>query len=178
MNETTDTPQPDHVECPPTRDPAVRLFIMAGMLLIFGLWCFYDAYVKYPDPYPYPTDGDINKLAKHYFNHVGGIALPLAGLVPLVLGLRFLRRVLVADAEGIRVPGAPDVAWKDVKRLDATDLPGKGILRLEYGADKPLVLDSWKLQKFKALVAFVEHHVPAEAIETVQPPKAEGGTDE
>jgi len=149
---------------------------MAGMLLIFGLWCFYDAYVM--GHYPMPTDGDINKLAKHYFNHVGGIALPLAGLVPLVLGLRILKRTLVADAEGIRVPGSPPVAWKDVKRLDAADLPGKGILRLEYGAAKPLVLDSWKLQNFKALVAFVEFRVPAEATETRQPPKAGAGPGE
>lgn len=163
MSETTDTPQPERIECPPARDPAVRLFIMAGMLLLFGLWCFYDAYIK--GAYPYPPDGDVNKLAKYYFNHVGGIALPLAGLVPLVLGLRFLKRIVVADAESISVPGTPAVAWKDIKRLDATDLPGKGILRLEYGQDKPLVLDSWKLQNFKKLVAFVEHHVPAEAIE-------------
>jgi len=172
MSETTDLPQLEQIECPPARDPAVRLFIMAAMLLVLGLWCFYDAYIK--GAYPYPADGDVNKLAKFYFNHVGGIALPLAGLVPLVMGLRFLKRILVADAETIRVPGTPAVAWKDVKRLDATDLPGKGILRLEYGKDKPMVLDSWKLQNFKKLVAFVENHVPTEAIEgaksTASPP--------
>jgi len=149
---------------------------MAGMLLIFGLWCFYDAYVM--GNYPKPAEYDLNKLAKYYFNHVGGIVLPLAGLVPLVMGLRFLRRIVVADAEGIRMAGRQAVAWKDVKRLDATDLPGKGILRLEYGAAKPLVLDSWKLQNFKALVAFVEDHVPAEVIEAGQPPKAPRGADE
>ncbi len=143
---------------------------MAGMLLLFGLWCFYDAFIK--GAYPYPPDENINDLAKYYFNHVGGIALPLAGLVPLVLGLRFLRRIVVADAETIRVPGTPAVAWKDVNRLDATDLPGKGILRLEYGAAKPLVLDSWKLQNFKTLVAFIERHVPAEAVEGAKPTKS------
>jgi hypothetical protein len=173
MSETTDMPQPERIECPPARDPAVRLFIMAGMLLLFGLWCFYDAFIA--GNYPKPTDNDINDLAKHYFNHVGGIALPLAGLVPLVLGLRFLKRILIADAETIRVPGAPTVAWKDVKRLDATDLAGKGILRLEYGKDKPLVLDSWKLQNFKNLVAFVEHHVPAEAIAGAKTTKSTPG---
>jgi len=148
---------------------------MAGMLLVFGLWCFYDAFVN--GAYPYPADGNINKLAKYYFNHVGGIALPLAGLVPLVMGLRFLKRIVVADAEGIRMPGSPAIAWKDVKRLDATDLPGKGVLRLEYGAAKPLVLDSWKLQKFKTLVAFIERHVPAEAGNGCKSPETPGSAD-
>jgi len=177
MSETNHTPRQDRVECPPARDPAVRLFIPAGMLLVFGLWCFFDAYVNVKDAYPYPTDGDVNKLAKYYFNHVGGIVLPLGGLVPLVMGIRFLRRVLVADAEGIRVPGSPAIAWKDVKRLDATDLAGKGFLRLDYGQAKPLVLDSWKLQNFKAMVAFIEKHVPADAIDAGQTPRADSAPD-
>jgi len=176
MSETSDTPRQERVECPPARDPAVRLFILAGMLLVFGLWCFYDAYVM--GAYPYPTNGDINLLAKHYFNHVGGIILPLGGLVPMIMGIRFLRRILVADAEGIRYPGGPAVAWKDVTRLDATDLANKGFLRLEYGDVKPLVLDSWKLQNFKALVAFIETHVPADAIDVGQAPTADAGPDE
>ena len=163
MSEPNDTPSQERVECPPTRDPAVNYFIGAGMLLVFGLWCFYDHYIM--GHYQYPPDGDVNKLAKYYFNHFGGIVLPLGGLIPLVLGIRILRRVLVADAEGIRYPGYPAVAWKDVKKLDAADLAGKGILRLDYGQAKPLVLDSWRLQNFKTLVAFVETHVPASAID-------------
>ncbi len=166
MSQTSDTPPQERVECPAARDPAVRLFIMAGMLLVFGLWCFYDHFII--GHYPYPTGdqaNDVNLLAKHYFNRIGGIVLPLGGLIPLFLGIRFLRRVLVADAEGIHMPGSPTVAWKDVKRLDATDLAGKGIIRLDCGRAKPLVLDSWKLQNFKSLVAFVEKHVPADAID-------------
>jgi len=175
MSETNHTPRQDRVECPPARDPAVRLFIMTGMLLVFGLWCFYDHYIV--GHYQYPKDGNVNDAARYYFNHWGGIILPLGGLVPLALGIRFLRRVLVADAEGIRVPGSPAIAWKDVKRLDATDLAGKGFLRLDYGQAKPLVLDSWKLQNFKAMVAFIEKHVPADAIDAGLAPRADSAPD-
>jgi hypothetical protein len=175
MSETNHTPRQDRVECPPARDPAVRLFIIAAMFIGFGLYCFWDAYIL--GKYPYPNNGDVNLAFKHYFNHGGGIVFPLAGLVPLVMGIRFLRRVLVADAEGIRVPGSPAIAWKDVKHLDATDLAGKGFLRLDYGQAKPLVLDSWKLQNFKALVAFIEKHVPADAIDAGQTPRADSAPD-
>jgi len=140
------------------------MFIVAAMLLVMGLWCLYDAYVM--KNFQYPEDGNVNGVAKYYFNHWGGFMFTIGGLIPLTMGLLFLRRHLVADGEGIDYPGQGKVAWKDVKRLDATDLADKGILRLEYGGDKPLVLDSWKLQNFKALVAFVEAHVPADAIDT------------
>ena len=171
MSETNDTAPIERIECPPARDPAVRLFIIAGMLLAFGLWCFYDAYIK--GSYPYPKDGNVNDLAKYYFNHWGGIILPAGGLIPLIMGLLFLRRKLVADAKGIQAPGRPQIAWTSVKKLDASDLAGKGVLRIEYGGVKPLVLDSWKMQNFKALVAFVESHVPADAIATDKPQETE-----
>jgi len=161
----------DRVECPPAKDPAVRMFIFAGMLLAFGLWCFYDSFIQ--GAYPYPEDGNLNEVAKFYFNRVGGIVLPIAGLIPLALALRHLKRKLVATAEGIGYEPGPQLAWGDVTRLDATDLPDKGVLRLEHGAGKPMTLDSWKLQNFKALVALVEQHVPPD---TIEPPAAEPGS--
>lgn len=161
----------DRVECPASKDPAVRLFILAGMMLVFGLWCFWDAFVG--GKYPYPDDGNINQVMKHYFNHGGGIILPLGGLIPLVWGILALRRRLVADAEGIGYVGKDRVAWQSVTRLDATLLQEKGILKLHHGAGRPLALDSWKLQNFKALVAFIESHVSDEARETPEPPAAE-----
>jgi hypothetical protein len=173
MNQTNDTARQERVECPPARDPAVRLFIFAGMLMAFGLWCYYEAFVL--GKYKLPPKPGVNDLFGYYLNHWGTVILPLGGLVPLALGIRFLRRVLVADGEGIRYAGSPAVAWKDVKRLDATDLAGKGILRLDCGRTKPLVLDSWKLQNFKALVAFVEQHVPADSIDAGQAPRAGRG---
>ena len=165
MNETNETSPPQRVECPPSREPAVRLFIIAGMLLAFGLWCAYEYYILGEYHLPTDTEPTVNDYAGYVFNAWGGVVLPLAGLVPLAMGILFLRRKLVADAEGITPPGGSKIAWSDVTKLDASDLAGKGILRLEHGADKPLVLDSWKLQNFKALVAFVETHVPAEAVQ-------------
>jgi hypothetical protein len=177
MSETNDKPRQEQVECPPARDPAVNMFILAGILLAFGFWCFYEAFILGKYPYPKGPEPTVNDLFGYYLNNWGGIILPLGGLVPLALGIRFLRRVLVADADGIRMPGKPTVAWKDVKRLDATDLAKKGIIRLDFGQAKPLVLDSWRLKNFKNLVAFVEKHVPADAIDAGQAPKADTGPD-
>ncbi len=158
-------PTPDaaqRVECPPAKDPAVRLFIVAGMLLAFGAWCFYDSFFG---SYRTPASDEFNDVAAWWFNRICAIALPIAGIIPLAMGLRFLTRRLVADAEGIGYERGTKVPWAEVTRLDATDLPAKGILRLEHGTTKPMVLDAWKLQNFKAMVAFVEAHVPADAIE-------------
>jgi hypothetical protein len=168
MNETAGSPQTDRVECPPARDPAVRLFIFAGMLLAFGGYCFLDAFIW--GKYPKPADGNLSDMSSYYFNHVGGIVFPLAGLVPLWLAIAFLRRPLVADAEGLGYEGSPKVRWETVTRLDATQLQEKGILRLHHAAAKPMTLDSWKLTNFKALVAFIEQHVPSEAIDVDAPP--------
>ncbi len=176
MSETNDTPRPERIECPAAKDPAVRSFIFAGMLLAFGAWCFYGHCIL--GQYQRPDDSDINAWFGYVLNAGGAIVFPLVGLVPLFLGLRFLRRKLVADAEKICVPGSPAVAWKDITRLDATDLPEKGVLRLEYGTAEPLTLDKWKIQNFKSLVAFVESHVPPEAMESGKTPKATRNTND
>ena len=163
MNETDQPTPTDRVECLASLDPAVNKLIIAGMLLLFGAWCFWDAFIA--GKYPYPEDGDVNKIATYYFNRVGGTAFPVGGLIALALALKHLRQKLVATADGVGYEGKPPVAWETVTRLDAADLAGKGILRLHHGPDEPFVLDSWKLKNFKALVAFVEQHVPPNAIE-------------
>lgn len=180
MNEAADIPPITRVECPPARDPAVRLFIFAGMLLAFGIWCFIDAFVrgKYPLPAEAFTWKKINLFFAPYFNHIGGIVLPLGGLVPLAMAVRFLTRKLVADEAGIGYAGATQTPWHAVTRLDAGDLRDKGILRLETAAAKPVVLDSWKLENFKALVAFVEQHVPPGAIDAAQTPTPPAPADD
>ena len=162
----------DRVECTAARDPAVRLFILAGMMLVFGIWCFVDAFVK--GKYPMPEDGNLNDAMTHYFNHVGGIVLPLAGLVPLIWAILFLRRKLVADADGIGYAGKTPLAWPAITQLDASLLQDKGIIKLHRDRGRPLVLDSWKLNNFKALVAFVERHTPDEARQAIAPPEAVG----
>jgi hypothetical protein len=145
------------------------------MLLAFGVYCFLDAFIW--DKYPKPVDGNLSDLAGYYFNHGGGIILPLAGLVPLGMAIAFLRRRLVADAEGIGYAGRAKVRWDSVTRLDATELQNKGMLHLHHGAAKPMALDSWKLTNFKALVAFIEQHVPPEAIDIADPPATDDNAE-
>ncbi len=83
-----------------------------------------------------------------------------AGLIVAAFTIRFLSRKLVADERGIAL-GGEMIAWSDVTELDATKL-AKGFLFVRYGPGKMLTLDSWKMQNFKRLVAFIDAHVPAE----------------
>lgn len=152
---------PQRIECTAARDPAVRLFIFAAMMIGFGLWTAYDAYVA--GRYPYPEPYELNKYLSHLFNHYTPFVLIPAGLVAAGLAIRHLRRVLAADAEGIGYVGGRKVAWNQIRRLDGSRLKDKGILYLEHGQAERLTLDSWKLRDFKALVSFVEEHVPADA---------------
>jgi hypothetical protein len=149
----------DRVECPAAKDPAVRLFIGAAMGIAFGVYCWWDAEA----PPPAWSLSHINQAASYVLHVAGPWVFGIPGVLAGIWGVVFLRRVLVADAEGIGYAGKERVAWDDVTNLDASDLKKKGILYLEYGDDEVLKLDSWKLQNFKQLVAFVEAHVPAEA---------------
>lgn len=142
------------VECPAAKDPAVRSFIISGILIAFGVWCFVEAYVMNK----YPLGEGFNQKLNYYFNHIGGIAFPLVGLFPLVYGVVFLRRRLVADEAGIGYQGRETIPWPSVKTLD-TRQARKGIIKLIYevgGARKVLVLDSMKLQNFRDLALLVE----------------------
>jgi hypothetical protein len=153
----TETTIPSRVECLAKKDPAVRLFIFAAMLIGFGLWCFVDAYVKKVIPLPKP--GELNSYCTYYMNTIGGILLPIAGLVPLVRGIMAMRRVLVADEAGIGYVGKPPVAWADVESLDASKLADKSILKLNLADGGTLVLDGYELENFKPLIKLVEAKV-------------------
>ncbi len=160
MNQTNDRPTSNRVECPPSKDPPVRLFILAAMLIGFGIYCFVDAYIR--DKYPYkPISEDFSAWCNWALNHYGAFVFTIAGLVPLVWGIAFLRRLLVADEEGIGYEGKQKITWDKVQQLDASRLKAKGILYLYYD-DHKLKLDSWKLKNFRNLVAWVENHVPQE----------------
>lgn len=157
----TDNAPLQTVEAPAARDPAVRKFILSAMLLAFGLWCVNDLH-----KYPYkPAAENFNAFAGWLFNHTGAVALPIAGLIVLAIGLLQLRRKLLADADGIGYVGKPKIAWKSITKVDASALQSKGVLVLHHGQDGKLTLDSWKLQNFRDLVAYVESHVPAEALQ-------------
>ncbi len=155
---------PTKAECPATREPAVRLFIVAAILIGFGLWCVVDVHVN--KKYPWKEDGNISDVFTYYFNHGGAVAFPLMGLIPLGLAIVSLRKKLVADDEGIGYTCKEKISWDKVRSLDSTQLADKGILRLHYesaGGEKTLVLDSWKLQNFRSLVQIVEKKVPSES---------------
>lgn len=160
MEENITSPaSPTRVDCPPARDPAVRTFILAAMLVGFGLWCWSDRRET-------PTNwSDFNKVAAYLMNNYGPFVLLPLGMFFAAKGIVMLRRRLVADAEGIGYVGRETIRWADVTAVDASQLASKGILWLEHKGGK-LTLDGWHLQNFKALVAFVEAHVPPGSIKT------------
>ncbi len=164
----TDTSNaPTQVTCPAAKDPAVRMFIVAGMTLAGALWCIWDAFILGHYPYA-PLSEDVNKFAGWAFNHFLPVVLLPVSIVFGVWGFVFLKRVLVADSEGIGYKGKTKYSWDDVTKLDASDLAEKKILRLHVkGRSKPLVLDSWKLENFVNLVAVVEDNVPEDVERTV-----------
>ena len=167
MTDTPDDAPPqtddEEVRCRARKDPAVRLFIFAGMLLGLGLWFLYDGYVakKYPHK---PFSENINQWFTWAINCIGPFILIPVGLVFLVWGIVILRRVLVADADGIGYVGKQKLAWSDVGSVDASQLKAKQILILEYGDAGRMKLDSWKLDNYQKLVALIEQHVPDDKI--------------
>jgi hypothetical protein len=75
-------------------------------------------------------------------------------------GIMALRLVLTADADGLGHKGKPKRPWDKITALDASQLKDKGILKVEYEGGEKVVLDSWKLQNFRDLVALVEANSP------------------
>ncbi len=156
MTETPNNTATTSVTCPAAKDPSIKTFIMAAMFLGFGIWCWMDA-ANYPPPKAWDL-ANINEAAGYAFNHwTPFITLPLGALFAF-LGFRAIRRVLIADADGIGYQGSDKLPWDQITAMDASKLKGKGILTLEYKSGAKLVLDSWKLQNFRDMVGFVEKH--------------------
>jgi hypothetical protein len=152
---------PQRVECPASREPAVRRTILAVVLLAVGLWC----YSARNDPeYRAPEAWDlknISQVLKYVLNHYGAYVLVPAGAVVLLWTGVQLRKKLVADETGIGFAGQEKIAWGQVDSLDGRGLQTKGIVVLHAGARR-MVLDSYFLLNFRELIALVEQHVPAE----------------
>jgi len=159
MNDTPTPAEADSILCPAAKDPGIRLFILAAMLIAMSIWCISDM-GKYPRPDPF----ELNPYLKYAFNHFLPIVLIPMGLVALIWGIVVLRRKLMADGEGIGYAGTDRIPWNEIRNVDASELQSKGILYLRHGGGKTLKLASWKLQNFRDLVAFVERHVPPEAM--------------
>ena len=145
------------VECRPTRDPAVRWFIFAALMIGFATWCFIDRH-KHPRPEAWDMK-HLNEAAAYILNNWGPAVFLPVGLISLWMGIRKLTHKLIADQQGIGY-GSKRIPWDRINRLDPSQLQSKGILYLEHGDGQRLTLDSWKLQNFRQLVAFVEQKVP------------------
>jgi hypothetical protein len=155
----------DRVVAPPAPDPAVRMFIAAGMFLLFGGWCFLEAYILKKYQYA-PFSEDINTWATWAMNHYGPYVFLPPGLVLLVWAVLFRKRACIADDAGLHYfyfRKAP-LRWEQITQLDASDLQDKGLLRLQHDTGRPLCLDSWKLKNFKPLVAKIDKHIPKEKV--------------
>jgi len=146
--------------CKTATDPAVRMFIGTLMLLGFAVYCFVDAV---PPPDSWSMD-QINPATEYVLHIAGPWTFGIPGLILAAWAVLFMKKVLVADSEGIGYQGKQRIAWSAVTRLDAKDLQSKGILVLHFKSDDEaggkLVLDSWKLRNFRDLVAVVEKNVP------------------
>ncbi|MBN1941667.1 MAG: hypothetical protein JW849_00060 [Phycisphaerae bacterium] len=151
---------PQRVEASAARDPAIRLGIAAVMLIAMGLWCLHDR-----DKYDPPDAWDlkhINEASKYAFNAYGVFAFTPPGVVLGLWALRFLRRKLIADQDGIGYLGKEKIPWGSITNVDTSQAKSKGILKLFYGDGKKLTLDSWKLTNFRELISLVESKLPPE----------------
>lgn len=169
MNDSANSSQSSSVLCLATKDTAIRLFIAAAMFIGFGIYCYTDW--DNPD-YAKPEVWDmkhINDIGGYLLTHYGPFVLIPPGLVLIILGILSLRRKLAADDEGIGYLGKDKLAWSEITALDASDLKSKQILRLSSKKGKTLVLDGYKLQNFKALVAMVDEHVSTGEGDTSSP---------
>ncbi|MCP4376347.1 MAG: hypothetical protein GY794_09255 [bacterium] len=160
MTETPENTAITNVTCPAAKDPTIRTFLMAAMLLGIGIYCWIDASLgKYPPPKAWSLK-HINEAAGYAFNHwTPWLSIPLGAFLAF-RGVMALLRVLEADSEGLGYKGATKHPWDKITALDASRLKDKGMLTVEYKGGEKLLLDSWKLQNFRDMVGFVEAHSP------------------
>jgi hypothetical protein len=162
MNDTTESGETAQVQCPPTKDPAVRYLIFAGLALGLAIWCSLD---RRPKPPAWDLE-HLNKISNYLFNNWSPLVTAPLGLIAVFAAVRQFTRKLVADEEGITY-GCQYVAWGDVKAIDAVRLKSKGILVLRCAEDSKLKLDSYNMHGFKELVAFIEKKLPD--VERIEP---------
>ncbi len=153
------------VECPPAKDPGVRLLIAAGLLLAMGIYCIIDI-ARGEYGYVHPSE-NLNKFGSWLFNFAGQFVFTIPGLIAMVWAyLYFKHRTCVADEQGLHYAyfKKEPVAWSEIEKIDASKLKADRILVVHAKDGREVKLDSWKLENFKALVVFIEQHVPAEKI--------------
>jgi hypothetical protein len=151
--------QTDRVECSATKDPLIRTFAIAALLIGAGVWCWLDS-AKYAAPEKWDFK-HINEAANYAFNHYLPLIVWPVGVVFLISGSRAAKRKLIADQNGLDCGCSAKIKWENIDSLDATELKSKGWIFLET-AGKRIKLDGWKLTNFKALVEIIEKNLPAE----------------
>lgn len=149
----------DRVECSAAKDPLIRTYAIAAILIGAGIWCWLDKN-KYPAPEAWDFK-HINEASSYVFNHYLPYVVWPIGVVILAMAAAASKRKLVADADGIGYAGKTKCKWADITSLDATELKSKGWIYLETSGKK-MKLDGWKLTNFKALVEIIEKNLPAD----------------
>lgn len=144
--------------CLPTKEPSVKLFILAAMLLGFAVLCIADQ-AKFRRPEEFGLN---NPTAGYVLNHWSPYVLAPAGALLAILAIMQLRRKVKADCCGIGYTSGKRISWDDIAAIDATSLKSKGIMRIDSIRGPRLTLDSYKIQDFRKLVEMVERKVPSE----------------
>ena len=155
MTDSANQSTSDRIECKATKDPIVRLFILAAMLIGFGLYCYMTREPNYT-----PAGKDLNKFLSWAMGEYGPFACIPPGVLVALWAFLAARKRLVVDAQGIGFVGGEKIAWSAVTAVDASRLQSKGLLFI-HAADKSMRLCDWKLTDFKPMVAFLETHLPA-----------------
>jgi hypothetical protein len=147
---------PDRVECPVTKDPVVRGYIIAFALIGLGVWCLTD---QKPKPPAWDME-HINEVLNYVFNNIGPFLFIPIGLIQAVRTFLLSGKVLVADSEGIGYEGKDKISWPNVKTVDAGRLQKKGYLYLHTSDGEKFTIDTWRHHNSKELVALIERMVP------------------
>jgi hypothetical protein len=155
MYETNESATPTSIECRPSKDPAVRWFIFAAMAMATAVWCWSD---RRPRPEAWDLE-NINDVAAYVLNNWSPYLLVPVALAAAAVAARHLTLRTVADDEGI-TRGRKSLSWSRIAVIDAAMLKSKGILTLRGRDGEEMKLDSWKIQRFKELVAFIESKLP------------------
>ena len=157
MTDAPSKPAADRIECKPTKDPVVRLFILAAMFIGFAAYCYLTRVTKPTKTITEDLNGYMSWAMGEYFPYI----LTPPGVLVAILAFRASKKRLVADAQGIGYVGGQTIAWSAITAVDAARLQAKGLLYIHYGQGKKLCLCDWKLTDFKPMVAFLEAHLPA-----------------
>jgi len=159
MTETNENTGLTRVTCPPEKDPAVRTFVFAAIMIGFAVWCYTDRR-ELPEAWDLEH---INDAAAYLMNNWGPVVLVPIGIIAALMGMKHLSRILEADENGIGYVGKDKIAWSDIVEVDASLLKSKGLILINAG-EKKLKLRSGDMENFRELAALIEKSIPEEKL--------------